>query len=169
MITYHNIAGIPDDALMNDILILHENIFSDSHTLVAKMATKPSLLVTVALDHADSSNTGSNGSVTSSTGTFGTRPRIVGYKIGYELGSDTFYSWLGGVNANYRNHGIGSKLMEIQHDYLRQSGYQSVETKTKNKWRSMLILNIKHGFDVVETFLDETGEHKIILRKHLVN
>lgn len=169
MITYRNIIGIPEGALMNDILILHEKIFKDSHTLVPKMATKPSLLVTVARDHADRTDKADNGSVAGSVTVCATRRRVVGYKIGYELDSDTFYSWLGGVNPNYWNHGIGSKLMEVQHEYLRQSGYQAVETKTKNKWRSMLILNIKHGFDVVEAVLDETGEHKITLRKGLVD
>jgi hypothetical protein len=37
-----------------------------------------------------------------------------------------------------------------------------------NKWRSMLILNIKCGFDVIDTYTDENGRNKIILEKKLM-
>ncbi|MBO8157289.1 MAG: hypothetical protein H0Z32_12600 [Bacillaceae bacterium] len=36
------------------------------------------------------------------------------------------------------------------------------------KWKGMLILNLKHGFDVIGTYTDEKGEPKIILRKNLL-
>lgn len=39
-------------------------------------------------------------------------------------------------------------LMEKQHTHLRANGFKVVQTKTKNKWRSMLILNIKSGFNI---------------------
>lgn len=58
--------------------------------------------------------------------------------------------------------------MKKQHHYLRETGYKVVQTKTMNKWRGMLVLNIKSGFDVVATCTDEKGLHKIILEKHLV-
>ncbi|WNS77324.1 hypothetical protein RRV45_10165 [Bacillus sp. DTU_2020_1000418_1_SI_GHA_SEK_038] len=44
-----------------------------------------------------------------------------------------------------------------------------VQTKTMNKWRNMLVLNIKNGFDVIDTYTDEKGIHKIILEKNLLN
>jgi ribosomal protein S18 acetylase RimI-like enzyme len=94
--------------------------------------------------------------------------KVVGYKIGYALNREQFYSWLGGVDADYRNQGIASKLMEQQHLYITESGYKAVQTHTKNKWRSMLILNIKHGFDIIGTYTDNEGEPKIILEKKLV-
>lgn len=93
--------------------------------------------------------------------------KMVGYKIGYALNREQFYSWLGGVDANYRNQGIASKLMEQQHLHAKESGYKAVQTKTKNKWRSMLILNIKAGFDIIGTYTDDEGEPKIILEKKL--
>ncbi len=94
--------------------------------------------------------------------------KIIGYKIGYALDNNKFYSWLGGVNADYRKFGIASTLMEKQHQYLREKGYSVVQTKTMNKWRSMLVLNIKNGFDVIDTYTDEKGLHKIILEKKLL-
>jgi len=65
--------------------------------------------------------------------------RIVGYKMGYEIDSDKFYSWLGGVDPKFREHGIASDLLNKQHDYLLQRGYKAVQTKTMNKWKDMLI------------------------------
>ncbi|AVR01076.1 GNAT family N-acetyltransferase [Oceanobacillus iheyensis] len=94
--------------------------------------------------------------------------RVIGYKIGYALDNSTFYSWLGGVNPRYRNHGIASALMEKQHHYLKERGYKVVQTKTMNRWRGMLVLNIKNGFDVLATYTDEKGFHKIILEKRLL-
>lgn len=37
-----------------------------------------------------------------------------------------------------------------------------------NRWRNMLLLNIKNGFDIDETYTDDNGLHKIILEKRLV-
>ncbi|CAH0346701.1 hypothetical protein BCI9360_03046 [Bacillus sp. CECT 9360] len=59
--------------------------------------------------------------------------------------------------------------MEKQHQYLKEIGYKVVQTKTMNKWRGMLILNIKSGFNVIDTYTDEKGLHKIILEKNLIN
>lgn len=83
------------------------------------------------------------------------------------MDSHTFYSWLGGVHNQYRKHGIASTLMEKQHQFLKEKGFKLVQTKTMNRWRKMLILNIKHGFDVIETYTDEKGLHKIVLEKNL--
>lgn len=69
------------------------------------------------------------------------------------------------MQADYRGYGIGSKLIEDQHQYLKEHGYHVVQTKTMNRWRNMLILNIKHGFNVVDTYTNEDGLQKIILKK----
>ena len=87
--------------------------------------------------------------------------------MGHELDENKFYSWLGAVEPAYRKHRIASRLMEQQHHHLLAKGYEIVQTKTMNKWRSMLILNIKNGFDVIDTYTDENGLHKIILEKNL--
>lgn len=91
----------------------------------------------------------------------------MGFKIGYELDHHTFYSWLSGVDSEYRNRGIASRLMAEQHQYLRENGYQIVRMKTMNRWRAMLLLNIKSGFNIIDTCIDEKGLHKIILEKSL--
>lgn len=92
---------------------------------------------------------------------------MVGYKIGYQDRKSRFYSWLGGVYPEYRGQGIASELMLKQHEWCKQHGYAVVRTQTKNKWRSMLILNLRHGFNIVGTYTDEKGEPKITLEKRL--
>ena len=93
--------------------------------------------------------------------------KVIAYKIGYEIAHNKFYSWLGGVDKAFRKCGIGSKLIESQHQYLKDNNYKIIQTKTMNKWRNMLILNIKTGFDVVGTETDKKNEIKIILEKKL--
>ncbi|MDN4525990.1 GNAT family N-acetyltransferase [Fictibacillus fluitans] len=145
-IEYFHFDTYPDTKTVEGITHLHNDIFGSSDDLAGRMKEKPDLKMEVAV--------------------YG--EKIIGYKIGYALNREQFYSWLGGVKANYRNHGIASKLMKQQHQYLKASGYKAVQTKTKNKWRSMLILNIKSGFDIIGTYTDGEGEPKIILEKKLV-
>ncbi|MBM7702337.1 GNAT family N-acetyltransferase [Metabacillus iocasae] len=143
---YHTYTSMPEANVVADILKLHQTIFGASDDLMNKMASKPNLLVMTAMD-------GKN---------------VIGYKIGYELDPHTFYSWLGGIDDRYRKQGIASILMERQHQYVRNHGYEVVQTKTMNKWRNMLMLNIKSGFDIMDTYTDEKGRHKIILEKNLL-
>lgn len=145
-LTYHIYDSTLDVNILDRLQALHKTIFGEADDLSSKMTGKPPLVVVTAMD----------------------AERIIGYKIGYPLDNSTFYSWLGGVDPRYRNHGIASTLMKKQHHYLGERGYKVVQTKTMNKWRGMLVLNIKSGFDVVATCTDEKGLHKIILEKHLV-
>lgn len=91
---------------------------------------------------------------------------IIGCKLGYERGPGLFYSWLGCVDAQFRGQGIAADLMQQQHDWCRAQGYKTVQTKTYNQWRSMLLLNIRSGFAIVGT---EPGRYglKIVLEKSL--
>ncbi|WGG44755.1 GNAT family N-acetyltransferase [Rossellomorea sp. DA94] len=144
-IHYHQFRSLPEDHIMNGMVTLHGSIFETSDDLITKMANKPEILIDIAMDDS----------------------RVIGYKIGYQLDPDTFYSWLGGVDPIYRKQGIAAELMKRQHQTLKERGYTVVQTKTMNKWRSMLILNIKNGFDVIDTYTDKKGLHKIILEKKL--
>ncbi|RXY99883.1 GNAT family N-acetyltransferase [Fictibacillus sp. S7] len=144
-IKYIHFNTYPDRKTVEGIIQLHNKIFGGSDDLAGRMKEKPDLQIDVAVDGE----------------------KRVGYKIGYALNREQFYSWLGGVDAYYRNQGIASKLMEQQHLHAKESGYKAVQTKTKNKWRSMLILNIKAGFDIIGTYTDDEGEPKIILEKKL--
>ncbi|HEX8550624.1 MAG TPA: GNAT family N-acetyltransferase [Abditibacteriaceae bacterium] len=94
--------------------------------------------------------------------------RPCGYKIGYEYSSNTFYSWSGGVLPDCRKCGLGSALIAKQHQVAKDLGYSYVRTHTKNKYRDMLILNIKSGFDVTGVYKSLQEAHQgIILEKAL--
>lgn len=88
----------------------------------------------------------------------------VGFKIGYEDTETLYYSWLGGVLPEYRGRGIASALMQRQHTRIAEMGYPKVETRTRNRYKSMLILNIKHGFNIIGTQFSK-NDVKIILQK----
>jgi ribosomal protein S18 acetylase RimI-like enzyme len=137
---------MPDGDILDGITEIHKAIFGTSDDLINKMKNKHQLLIITAMDGK----------------------KVIGYKMGYEIDNIKFYSWLGGVDPMYRNKGIASILMEKQHQYLKEKGFFVVQTKTMNKWRSMLVLNIKNGFDVIDTYTDEKGLHKIILEKNLL-
>lgn len=75
--------------------------------------------------------------------------KAIGFKAGYRHSGRRFYSWLGGVLGSYRGQGIAKNLMQQQHQWAEEQGYSVVETRTKNCFRSMLLANIKYGFNVV--------------------
>ncbi|GAB4021393.1 hypothetical protein GCM10028808_66080 [Spirosoma migulaei] len=91
---------------------------------------------------------------------------VVGCKLGYERKPGHFYSWLGGVHPDYRGQGIASELMRQQHDWCRQNKYHTIRTQTYNQWRSMLILNLRFGFDIIGTVQGTYGL-MIVLEKKL--
>ncbi|MCH4825175.1 GNAT family N-acetyltransferase [Planococcus halocryophilus] len=145
-IQYYTLDSTLDYDVLNGIIDLHKTIFETADGLNEKINNEDKVLIVVAINNM----------------------KVIGYKIGYQLNDDTFYSWLGGVDINFRKYGIASKLMEKQHQYLIKAGYSVVQTKTMNKWRNMLLLNIKYGFDVIHTYTDEKGLHKIVLEKKLL-
>ncbi|MDN4606899.1 GNAT family N-acetyltransferase [Sporosarcina highlanderae] len=142
----HHYWRIPDEQVMDGILQLHNEVFENADELLEKAAKRPNILFVAATE----------------------QNKIIGYKIGYELSADRYYSWYGAVQTEFRGKGIASMLMELQHCLVMEAGYKAIETKTRNKWRNMLILNIKHGFDITETFYDDEGIHRITLVKSLI-
>ena len=117
LIHYTRLTSMPDPQTLEDMMDLHACIFGDADELKTKMEKKPGLLIHLAYQDT----------------------KVIGYKMGYELEEGIFYSWLGGVDPTFRNCGIATKLMENQHEYIKEKGYKVVRTKTMNKWRSMLI------------------------------
>lgn len=89
------------------------------------------------------------------------------FKLGYELEDKKFYSWLGGVVPEFRGLGIAADLMKMQHQRCKQNGYTKIQTKTQNRFRDMLVLNLRFGFDVVGFHTSDEGGPKIILEKSL--
>lgn len=94
--------------------------------------------------------------------------KVIGFKIGHKDDEDTFYSWLGGILPDYQRLGVASELMSIQHEWCAQNGYKKVRTKTQNRFKGMLHLNLKFGFEIVGTRQSkDKGGLKIVLEKNL--
>ncbi|MBC7659344.1 MAG: GNAT family N-acetyltransferase [Chitinophagaceae bacterium] len=93
--------------------------------------------------------------------------KAVAFKIGYPLSTTNFYSWLGAVIPEYEGTGIATILMKAQHEWAVSKGFHRIRTKCLNFNKTMLILNLKHGFEVIDTELTEQGL-KLILEKRLL-
>ena len=142
---YKYVWGLPDNEMLDSIRTLHQPIFHNADEFITKMSERPRLLAIIALENQ----------------------QAVGYKVGYALSEETYYSWYGGVDEAHRGKGIAANLMDLQHELVREAGFQKIQTNTRNKWREMLVLNIKKGFDVDKTFIDADGIHRIVLAKEL--
>lgn len=138
----------PDTIYYRQMCALHDRIFQpcDSQTIIQELVYRKNVLIVLAQREDE----------------------ILGYKIGYEDRNNRFYSWLGGVDPDARGQGIASELMRQQHGWCQKQGYHAIRTQTKNKWREMLILNLRHGFNIIGTYTDKTGDTKIILGKSLI-
>ena len=74
--------------------------------------------------------------------------QLVGFKAGYATSQFKYYSWLGGVHPSSRRQGIASQLMELQHRFLGEQGFEVIETAADEGNTSMSQANLKHGFAI---------------------
>jgi len=138
------VEGVPY-AWLQQLQKLHAHVFDGAHLMLEKLEAKKDLLCIFAVENDE----------------------MVGFKLGYPHSDGVFYSWLGGVNETMRGRGIASQLMIQQHEKVQQLGYRKVRTYGRNERKAMLITNIKHGFDIISTFVDDKGRHKIVFEKLL--
>ena len=74
-----------------------------------------------------------------------------GFKLGYALGSNKFYSAKGGVLPEYRRRGIARELLYEMLDAVRAAGYERFVYDTfPNKHPGMTVLGLEEGFEVVK-------------------
>lgn len=146
--TYRLFQGPPDAALTAVIFALYEKIFGQKPgpKVAERLTQKPDIMIVMAYNQDN---------------------EPIGHKIGYAEDESCFYSWLGGVLPECRGSGLASAMMDLQHDWCRSQGYRCIRTKTMNRWRNMLILNLKKGFDIESTCLGDDGVLCIILCKLL--
>lgn len=79
----------------------------------------------------------------------------------------TFYSWVGGVKMTHRLNGIARQLALLQEQTVKQKGYTKIRTKSMNRFKPMMALNLKNGFDIVKVYTNSANQTKIIFEKDI--
>ena len=92
--------------------------------------------------------------------------QLIGFKAGYALTEQRYYSWLGGVHSGWHRQGIASRLAKAQHQWLAEQGYTTVETATRAENAAMARLNLALGF-LVEGSKNEAQGMKVLWAKRL--
>ncbi|MGO2317804.1 MAG: GNAT family N-acetyltransferase [Vibrio toranzoniae] len=73
---------------------------------------------------------------------------LLGFKIGYELDQQTFYSWFGGVSPLARNKGVAQAQLEAQEAWVQKQGYEQLKVKSRNQFPAMLRLLLRNGYQI---------------------
>ncbi|WP_299494528.1 GNAT family N-acetyltransferase [uncultured Shewanella sp.] len=84
---------------------------------------------------------------------------LIGFKMGYPLNEDEFYSWLGGVRPEYRNAKCAQEMLIYQENWIKEQGYKRVKVKSMNRFSSMLCMLIRNGYDIER--VDEYGHSEL--------
>jgi len=93
---------------------------------------------------------------------------LLGFKIGYELDENTFYSWFGGVLPIARNKGVAQAQLDTQEQWVKQQGYQQLKVKSRNLFPAMLRLLLRNGY-LIEKFeeKEDINAHRIHFLKQI--
>ncbi|MFK7804471.1 MAG: GNAT family N-acetyltransferase [Anaerolineae bacterium] len=93
--------------------------------------------------------------------------QLVGFKLGYAVTSSRYYSWLGGINPEFRKLGIAQTLMAQQHKWIEKQGYRVIETEVREQNKGMIHLNTVSGFSRIGSKRVK-GNKVLILRKQIL-
>ncbi len=147
-LSYRIILGAPDQTTLESLLYVYGQLFEDAKLdfFIGRIQDKEDLIIALCYTIEND---------------------LVGFKLGYRYDKDTLYSWVGGVLPAFRKQGIAKKLMELQHASAKEKGYQKVRTKSMNRFKPMMILNLKGGFDIVKIYTNDSAQTKIIFEKVL--
>jgi predicted GNAT superfamily acetyltransferase len=147
-ISYQTLLGIPAPTIIDQLVCVYSELFEDAKVdfFLARIHSQQDLITNLCYDDS----------------------QLIGFKLGYQYDQTTFYSWVGGVLPEFRKQGVAQKLMQLQHASAKEKGYQKVRTKSMNRFKPMMILNLKHGFDIVQVYTNDSQQTKIVFEKNLV-
>lgn len=146
--SYKTIEGIPNKEIQQQLLEVYQKIFEDANPgfFLDRIESKQDLVCVLCY--------------------FSTK--LIGFKIGYQYDSTTFYSWVGGVISRKRKQGIGKQLANLQQEKIIQKGYTKLRTKSMNRFKPMMILNLKNGFNIVQVYTNSLSQTKVVFEKDLL-
>lgn len=144
---YQLILGLPSKGLLDEILEVYKTIFDDYKLdfFKSRISEKDDLLIALCYSKVN----------------------LVGFKIGYRYNENTFYSWVGGVLPSMRKKGVARTLAALQEEKVREEGYLKLRTKSMNRFKPMMILNLKNGFDIIQVYTNDGGQTKVVFEKKL--
>lgn len=144
---YQLILGLPSKGLLYEILEVYKTIFDDYKLdfFKSRISEKDDLLIALCYSKVN----------------------LVGFKIGYRYNENTFYSWVGGVLPSMRKKGVARTLAALQEEKVREEGYLKLRTKSMNRFKPMMILNLKNGFDIIQVYTNDGGQTKVVFEKKL--
>jgi predicted GNAT superfamily acetyltransferase len=145
--SYQLIEGQPSKVVLKEILKVYQLVFEDYKLDFFKERIHQKKEVLIGLCYFQET--------------------LIGFKIGYLYNHDTLYSWVGGVLPNYRKQGIAQQLLTQQHTIAIKKGYKKIRTKSMNKFKPMIILNLKNGFDITQVYTNDSNQTKIVFEKDL--
>ena len=141
------IEGIPEDSDQQILTDLYTAIFEDAQTVffIDRLISKEQVCSLIAFENN----------------------LPAGFKIGYRYNSNTFYSWVGGVLPEFRQKGIAKKLAQQQELWAKNNGFTKLRTKSMNRFKPMMILNLKNGFNIISVYTNDSDQMKVVFEKDL--
>jgi predicted GNAT superfamily acetyltransferase len=146
-IIYKSVSGYPENEIFKNLKILYQDIFEDADILFFEKRLKTQKDTYILLAYSNDI--------------------LIGFKIGYPANNDIFYSWIGGVKIAYRNIGVGKELAKMQELWAIQKGFKTLKTKSMNRFKPMMILNLTNGFEITKVYTNSIGQTKIVFEKPL--
>ena len=149
-VTYKTYEGFPSEEILEQLTTINQEIFLFGETaehLAAALRERENILICYAF--YDTS--------------------VIGFKVGFQERSRYFESWRGGVLPDFRGQNIAQELLQIQHEWCKNQGFKIIITTTNSQNTPMLIVNLRGGFTIIGTFINQRNIMKVMLQKRLVS
>ena len=92
----------------------------------------------------------------------------VGFSIGFELKPGMFYHWMGAVRPEMRRNGVGRQLLDAQHAWAKDHGYEFVRCECMNHQREFIHFILALGYNIVGLRYDGTHmDNMVVFEKNL--
>ena len=150
-ITYQFCTEFPEDSVFHDIAVVSRSVFPGTTIEEAEQLNKDKL--------------GGRKRIFLIVAREGKNP--VGFKQGYATRPGFFESESSGVIESARKRGIANEMMKLQHEWCVKNNFVFIDTSVSNDNQTMLILNLKHGFKVVGTYLHRNTIPIVLLQKQI--
>jgi len=147
-IQYKTLLGCPVEVIYHDMANLYSEIFEDADKKFFKERIDEHAKLYSVLAYRNK--------------------KLIGFKIGYPYNENTFYSWIGGVLPKFRQQGVAKHMAYLQEQWAVQNKFEILKTKSMNRFKEMIILNFKNGFEITKVYTNSRGQTKIVFEKHLI-